>query len=82
VKILKRARRRALVRAYAAAAVLALGAGILPCLLFAPSLGIELAFIGGLIAFAYLSSKALRLWQGRGIPSLHRSESWTRRFVA
>ena len=80
MKVLDRSRRDKAASTFALLAVASLAVIAVEGVLSLGSGLRSLTAIVALVAYAYFSGRAVRIWQGRGHPSLHRS-AWRRHFL-
>jgi hypothetical protein len=80
VKVLDNSRRDKAALTFAVLAIASL-ASISAVALLSPRPGLlTLTAIAGIVGYSYFAGRAMRIWQGRGQPSLHR-RAWRRHFL-
>jgi hypothetical protein len=80
VKVLDASRREAAAAKFALLAVASLALILIASVVSMRGELRSVMAIAALCGYAYFSGRAMRLWQGWGHPSLHRS-AWRRRFL-
>lgn len=80
MRVLDRSRRDKAAATFALLAVASLAVVAVESVLSLGSGLRSLTACAALVAYAYFSARAMRIWQGRGQPSLHRA-AWRRHFL-